>query len=872
MGFDTPSNDYFYSHFSYLPFDSAESGLRILKIIGRKPYSEHIKARPEWRIDEPTLASIIKSAPSVQVLQTNTPVIACELVTTTRAQADNQYVALSYRAGSKDNTAVILVNGIPFNAFENLEHAIDCVLEIWSAQRPHKRLLLWADQVCINQSDNTERGNQVGKMLETYKKALETLICLSTPKTRDPFAWIRTMDPTDGLELGSVKLVHEALTSRLGQLPTVKGSDSYETIENFITQLLDFLQCEWWGRAWVYQEFIASRYPHFVSGSTSLHWTKIADLVGFLEVDIHTMVKKALDELEAGESEQYAGIGRNQPYYQSNDANSPRKFDSAHAAANTNGGIAPLPSSLAPKERHRVFLLRLLSDLDNLLLSEVSALHTVSSLIDARISNLALPRHLAPRSSGHPRMRTLPNHLLWDARPQPTPDLKVHLRYSRTCISTDPRDRVYAFVSLADPSYKISADYSSRENEEEDDTAKILVSTARAIVMCEGLALLSEVWRGRERLGLKLPTWVVDWTSREDTGPAAWWREMDTLVEEVISKGDTKSGLAAGNKQFQALFRGSGTKVELTARGLRIGLLGHGDISKMWRLWQNMMSPEQDAAAVTTRNARKSLQLFTLQSAPLTPSPAADFRPFPGHELGLDIVMIMFLPTLVAGLLTAIMLGPLFEYLDPVWKFRFLDVILLTLLNFVSHGLEAKVLAAMIALGGIFSALADSCHLEFFKNFHIIVLFSSYFSARLQGQFGPWRVRKDKVIAWREREKLTAWREREERCFGAGGDVVVLAPPSAIATDEVWILWGARAPVVLRPSGYGQENTPTEGIRTSYAFLGHVVVYEVAPSKAASVDHASMEVDEQLVPLRTVMSGQPMDDAEDEWLARIWLV
>src|SRR3569833_1585994 len=101
MGFDTPSNDYFYSHFSYLPFDSAESGLRILKIIGRKPYSEHIKARPEWRIDEPTLASKNKSAPSVQVLQTISPNKTNEHNTTTQAQADNQYVALSYRAGSK---------------------------------------------------------------------------------------------------------------------------------------------------------------------------------------------------------------------------------------------------------------------------------------------------------------------------------------------------------------------------------------------------------------------------------------------------------------------------------------------------------------------------------------------------------------------------------------------------------------------------------------------------------------------------------------------------------------------------------------------------------------------------------------------------
>lgn len=77
----------------------------------------------------------------------------------------------------------MLVNGRPFNAFANLEHAIRQVLHHWTKKNPGKELLLWADQICRNQSNNAERTSQVSIMRDIYRRGRETYICLSTATT-----------------------------------------------------------------------------------------------------------------------------------------------------------------------------------------------------------------------------------------------------------------------------------------------------------------------------------------------------------------------------------------------------------------------------------------------------------------------------------------------------------------------------------------------------------------------------------------------------------------------------------------------------------------------------------------------------------------
>lgn len=90
-------------------------------------------------------------------------------------------------------------------------------------------------------------------------------------------------------------------------------------------------------------------------------------------------------------------------------------------------------------------------------------------------------------------------------------DLKSLLQHSRNCQASDARDRVYAFLGLADPEYDIVPNYAV-----ENGVREVLIETAKSIIRFDNsLDILQHVYRGRDKLGFRLPSWVPDWTSEE---------------------------------------------------------------------------------------------------------------------------------------------------------------------------------------------------------------------------------------------------------------------------------------------------------------------------------------------------------------------
>jgi hypothetical protein len=178
--FYTPSNETFYKARPYTRLDGRRREIRLLRVFPKKPASHHYKDNPQWNIDY------------IKKLEANQDILACRMESTALTSADGTYSTLSYCAGDPKNTAVILVNGIPFNAFANLEHAIESVLSSKSLNQ--KPILLWADQICINQSDKEERAQQVQMMRDIYTRSEATFVCLSTPQVRDCLSWVRPME------------------------------------------------------------------------------------------------------------------------------------------------------------------------------------------------------------------------------------------------------------------------------------------------------------------------------------------------------------------------------------------------------------------------------------------------------------------------------------------------------------------------------------------------------------------------------------------------------------------------------------------------------------------------------------------------------
>jgi hypothetical protein len=86
------------------------------------------------------------------------------------------YAALSYAWGKDEFTFPVILNSRLFYITPSLAEAL---LHFLHLRLPKHSLLLWIDQICINQQDEPERECQVRIMPEIYSRANEVLIWLS---------------------------------------------------------------------------------------------------------------------------------------------------------------------------------------------------------------------------------------------------------------------------------------------------------------------------------------------------------------------------------------------------------------------------------------------------------------------------------------------------------------------------------------------------------------------------------------------------------------------------------------------------------------------------------------------------------------------
>jgi hypothetical protein len=274
--FYTPKNDLFYGKSPYHPLDSSRREIRLLRVFSAKSYADHITAKPEWALidqanDQPlqlnaqNIASLVSSNPEFGISEPNAPLLACEILDKIPlSRVDGAYCALSYCAGEPLNTSLMLVDGLPFNAFSNLEHAVDLALKHWTLKYPKRDLLLWADQICINQRDHVERASQVNMMRDVYRRSGETFICLSTPSSTDSLAWASTItveaeksgqDPIELLKKGIKRTLEPKKIASTSSSTLQDGHHKQENVETspWLESIQTFLTNRWWRRCWVYQ-------------------------------------------------------------------------------------------------------------------------------------------------------------------------------------------------------------------------------------------------------------------------------------------------------------------------------------------------------------------------------------------------------------------------------------------------------------------------------------------------------------------------------------------------------------------------------------------------------------------------------------------
>ncbi|KAF4462031.1 heterokaryon incompatibility [Fusarium albosuccineum] len=250
VNFYTPENSAFYSRFRYSDLDPDSECIRLLRI---KP---------------PKTPDLIKMEE-----------IKCDLLDNiSLGSIRGKYTTLSYCAGSPHDIETVVINGIPFNAFANLGHALRQARHFWIEGGDQDELLLWADQICINQNNPLERTHQVKLMADIYTASEQVLVSLSTEH-----------DPEGGLEwLQGAVPVMKRWREHHRRAPSLKPDPRGFHGVGLNAFLETILSSSWWARAWIRQEFICSPNAHFMATFESIHWEALEEFMSVYWANFNT--------------------------------------------------------------------------------------------------------------------------------------------------------------------------------------------------------------------------------------------------------------------------------------------------------------------------------------------------------------------------------------------------------------------------------------------------------------------------------------------------------------------------------------------------------------------------------------------------------
>ncbi|KAH7076249.1 heterokaryon incompatibility protein-domain-containing protein, partial [Paraphoma chrysanthemicola] len=196
----------------------------------------------------------------LQTGEDNHEPIRCELLHNVSLDAmRGKYTTISYCAGDPKQTEAVFLDERPFNAFASLGHALRQARHYWKKYHEHQELLLWADQTCINQSDSSERGEQVSLMGDIYGAGAQVLISLSKEGDQPGgLKWLKNFS-------NDMIRHHGGVAAKVPLFDTTESECHQASIAlDWETFRTTFLSAPWWTRAWVQQELFRASHAVFL--------------------------------------------------------------------------------------------------------------------------------------------------------------------------------------------------------------------------------------------------------------------------------------------------------------------------------------------------------------------------------------------------------------------------------------------------------------------------------------------------------------------------------------------------------------------------------------------------------------------------------
>lgn len=168
------------------------------------------------------------------------------------------YHALSYVWGDPSTTKPIQVGNsqvlVPVNLALALQHV----------RSKREDILLWADAICINQADVTEKNSQVSMMASIYEEAASVIVWLGD-ESEDSGLAMSTVEEWGGPQLNEERYLLEKIRA--------DGFDAarWSAVDNLFSR-------PYWQRRWVFQEILLGHNVQVRCGSDTVAWDKFQGL------------------------------------------------------------------------------------------------------------------------------------------------------------------------------------------------------------------------------------------------------------------------------------------------------------------------------------------------------------------------------------------------------------------------------------------------------------------------------------------------------------------------------------------------------------------------------------------------------------------
>jgi Heterokaryon incompatibility protein (HET) len=174
------------------------------------------------------------------------------------------YTALSYVWGSSAFVKPMICDGKPFKTTVNLDLALRYL------RRTDVSVMLWVDQICINQEDVNEKTQQVLLMGQIYQRAWNTRVWLGEEADNSDDA-IHTIETVSSALLCNT--MESSPNTEDFQRMTSISPDSHEWLN-----LSRFLGRPWFRRVWIIQEVVLSARVQLQCGRRTLSWSDMTML------------------------------------------------------------------------------------------------------------------------------------------------------------------------------------------------------------------------------------------------------------------------------------------------------------------------------------------------------------------------------------------------------------------------------------------------------------------------------------------------------------------------------------------------------------------------------------------------------------------